>query len=93
MTILDSSKLKDYADGNFEFDENGRKFSKRKKKTQWEKEKLLVTSNFFFSYSVFKKLSLQTREGLKGRMQGFRRRSTFFAEKHVSSKVGLLVAT
>ena len=27
--ILDSSKVKDYADGNFKFDENGRKFSQR----------------------------------------------------------------
>ena len=26
--ILDSSKLKEYADENFNFDENGRKFSK-----------------------------------------------------------------
>ena len=26
--ILDSSKLKDFADDNFKFDENGRKFSK-----------------------------------------------------------------
>ena len=26
--ILDSSKLKEFADDNFEFDENGRKFSK-----------------------------------------------------------------
>ena len=28
-TILDSSKLKEFADYNFEFDENGRKLSKR----------------------------------------------------------------
>ena len=27
--ILDSSKLKEFADDNFNFDENGRKFSKR----------------------------------------------------------------
>ena len=26
MTILDSSKLKNFADDNFEFEENGRKF-------------------------------------------------------------------
>ena len=38
-------------------------------KTQWEKEKLLVTSNFSFSHSVFKILILQTREnpGLFGK--------------------------
>ena len=31
-----------------------------RKKTLWEKEKLLVTSNFSFSRSVFKNLKLQT---------------------------------
>ena len=31
-------------------------------KTLWEKEKLLVTSNFSFSHSVFKRLLLQTRK-------------------------------
>ena len=44
-----------------------------RKKTLWEKEKLLVTSNFSFSHGVFKRLVLQTRKnqglfgkGLKG---------------------------
>ena len=31
--ILDSSKLKEFADSNFEFDENGRKLSKRVENT------------------------------------------------------------
>ena len=31
-------------------------------KTLWEKEKLLVTSSFSFSHSVFKRLVLQTRK-------------------------------
>ena len=31
-------------------------------KTLWEKEKLLVTSNFSFSHSVFNRLVLQTRK-------------------------------
>ena len=114
--ILDSSKLKEFADDNFKFDENGRKLSKRVEntvgkgeiaryeqfllfqwcfqkacfpgaskgvivwewvnpfpnmpwfllvcctsllKTLWEKEKLLVTSNFSFSHSVFKRLVSQ----------------------------------
>ena len=37
--------------------------------TLWEKEKLLVTSNFSFSHSVFKRIKLQTRKnhGLFGR--------------------------
>ena len=39
------------------------------KKTLWEKEKLLVTSNFSFSHSIFKRLKLQTRknQGLFGK--------------------------
>ena len=38
-------------------------------KTLWEKEKLLVTSNFSFSHSVFKRLVLQTgkNQGLFGK--------------------------
>ena len=31
--MLDSSKLKDFADDNFKFDENGRKFSKQLENT------------------------------------------------------------
>ena len=31
--ILDSSKLKEFADDNFKFDENGRKFSKQVENT------------------------------------------------------------
>ena len=31
-------------------------------KTLWEKEKLLVTSNFSFPHCVFKRLLLQTRK-------------------------------
>ena len=39
------------------------------RKTLWGKEKLLVTSNFSFSHSVFKRLLLQTRknQGLFGK--------------------------
>ena len=60
--------MKEFADNNFTFDENERKFSKRVE-TLREKEKLLVTSNFSFSYSVFKRLLLQTRknQGLFGK--------------------------
>ena len=38
-------------------------------KTQWEKEKVLVTSNFSFSHSVFKSLVQQTHknQGLFGK--------------------------
>ena len=88
--ILDLSKLKEFADNNFKFDENGGKFSKREGNivgeveiaryeqfflflwyfqktcttdtlkeglrlwiTLWEKEKMLVSSIFSFSHSVF----------------------------------------
>ena len=53
--ILDSSKLKDFADDNFEPDENRRKFSKRVEKAVGKKEKLLVMSNFYFP-TVVKRL-------------------------------------
>ena len=38
-------------------------------KTLWEQEKLLVTSNFSFSHSVFERFALQTRknQGLFGK--------------------------
>ena len=39
--------------------------SPKKKKTLWEKEKLLVTSNFSFFHSVFKRFLLQTSK-IKG---------------------------
>ena len=43
--------------------------SPNKKKTLWEKEKLLVTSNFSFSHNVFKRLALLTckNQGLFGK--------------------------
>ena len=56
-----SSKLKEFTDDNFKFDESGRKFSKLVE-TQWEMEKLLFTSNFSFSHAVFQRLVLQTRK-------------------------------
>ena len=67
--ILDASKLKGLADNNFKFDENGRKLPKWEEKPLREKEKLLVTSKFSFSHSVFKRIVLQTRknQGLLGK--------------------------
>ena len=69
MTNFKSSKLKEFADDNFEFDDNGRKFSKRVEntnkplillvcctsllKTLWEKKKLLITSKFSFFPQCF----------------------------------------
>ena len=65
--ILDPSKLKEFADNNFKFDENGSQFFRQK--TLWEKEKLLIRNNFSFSHSVFKRHVLQTRtnQGLFGK--------------------------
>ena len=55
--ILDSTKLKEFADDNITSDENG------------EKEKSFVTNNFSFSHSVFRRLVLQMRknQGLFGK--------------------------
>ena len=43
--------------------------SPNRQKTLWEKEKLLIMSNFSFSHIVFKRLVLQTRknQGLFGK--------------------------
>ena len=57
--ILESSKLKELADDNLRFDENGNKFSK-KVETLWVKDDLLFMSNFSCSHSVFKRLVPQT---------------------------------
>ena len=61
---LDSSKLKEFVDDNFKFDENRRKFFKQVENTV----KVAVNSNFSFCYSVFKRLVLQTskNKGLFG---------------------------
>ena len=53
-------------------------------KTLWEKEKLLVTSNFSFSHSVFKRFVLQTRknQGLFGK--GLTKQPNIFKHKKKS---------
>ena len=73
--MLDSSKLKEFADNNFKFNEKGRQFSTPVGNTMGKGEIacydqfLLVTSNFSFSHSVFKRLVMQTRknQGLFGK--------------------------
>ena len=52
--ILDSSKLKEFADDNLSLMRMAESCPKGYK-TLGEKEKLLVTSNFSFSHSVFRK--------------------------------------
>ena len=56
--------FQEFADDNFEFDENGIKFSKWAENTVLKGE-----SNFSFSRSVFKRLLLKTRknQGLFGK--------------------------
>ena len=61
MTILDSSKLKEFADNNFEFNGNDTDFSIQVKNTVG-KEKLLVMSNFSSSHSVFKRFVQHTHK-------------------------------
>ena len=67
--ILDPPNLKEFAVVNFKFDENGREFSKRVENTVGKRRKLLVTSNFSFAHSVFKRLVMQTHknQGLCGK--------------------------
>ena len=60
--ILDCSKMKAFLYDNFYFLINGRKLSKKGKKTLWEKEKLLGTSDFSLFNTVFKRLVLQARK-------------------------------
>ena len=55
--ILDLSKLKKFADDNFRFYENGRKFFKQVDNTVG-KEEIARQSNFSFSHSVSKRLVL-----------------------------------
>ena len=64
-----TSKLKELADDNFPNLMKMAESSLNGLKTLLEKEKLLVTSNFSFSHSVFKRLVLQTRknQGLFGK--------------------------
>ena len=71
ILILDPSKLKEFADNIFKFDENGKKFLKRVESTVGKGE-IACYKKFCFSHSVFKRLALQTcenqdlfRKGLK----------------------------
>ena len=57
--ILDTSKLKRYADDNFEFDENGRVSSKWVENTE-KRRNCSFRAIPLFSRSVFKRLVLQT---------------------------------
>ena len=64
--IVDQSKLKDFADDNFEFLKLA---SLQRVENTVGRGEMLVMSNFSFSYSVCKRLVLQTRKknGLFGK--------------------------
>ena len=66
--ILDSSKLKDISNNNFQFNEYGRNFSKRVENTVGKIE-IANYEQFLFTHSVFKSLVQQTRknQGLFGK--------------------------
>ena len=66
--ILHGSKLKEFADSNFKFNKNGRKFLKLVENTVGKGE-IAPYDQFSFSHSVFKRLVLQTRknQGLFGK--------------------------
>ena len=65
---LDPSKLKEFTDNNFRFDENCRKFFKSLENTAGKGE-IVCNKQFSFSHCVFKRLVLQTRknQGLFGK--------------------------
>ena len=52
--ILDSSKFKDFADDNFEFDENSRKFSGRVENTLGKRQIALYEQFLLFPHSFQK---------------------------------------
>ena len=59
--ILDSSKLKEVADNNYNFDENERKFSD-KVENPVGKGEIACYGQFLFSHRFFKRIVLQTRK-------------------------------
>ena len=59
--ILDSSKLKEFADDNFKFDENGRKLSKRVENTVGKGD-IAHCEQFLLSHSVLKSTVSQRRQ-------------------------------
>ena len=65
--------------------------SPNRKKTLWEKEKLLVTSNFSFSHIVFQRLVLQTWANL-GKSCGSNH-ATIIKSENVQGETELLVTS
>ena len=90
--ILDPSKLKEFADNNFKFDENGRKLSKWLENTVGKGEIVHATSNFSFPHCVFERLVLQTRknQGLFGKgLMHLQKVSTQISLQSTEANLGL----
>ena len=70
--MLESSKLKEFADNNFKFDENGKKLSKWVENTLGKGE-IARYEQFLHSHSVFKRFVLRhVKPGLvSGRVKTF----------------------
>ena len=71
--------MKEFAEDNSKFDENGRKFSKQVENTVG-KEEIARKEQFLLSHSVFKSLELQTRknQGLFGKGLSRYQRTNFY---------------
>ena len=69
LQILNSSKLNEFADDNFTFDGNGRKFSKQDEKHSGERKKCSLWAIPPFPTAFFRRLEQQTRknQGLFGK--------------------------
>ena len=69
MTNFRLFQTKEFADDNFKFDENGRKFPKEIENTVWKRRNCSFRAISPFPHRVFKRLVLQTRknQGLFGK--------------------------
>ena len=67
--ILDSSKLKEFADNNFKLDKNGKKFFKGVRKHCWKRKNCSSQAISPFPAVFSKKIVLQTgkKQGLFGK--------------------------
>ena len=85
---LDFSKLKEFADDNFKFDENGRKFSKCVENTVGKGEIARDEQFLLFFHVVFKRLVLQTHKN-----QGLLGKELILQRKSLTHQLILVTAT
>ena len=67
MTHLDSSKLKDFADNNFKFDEIGREFSRRVK--ELGKGEIARYKYFLLFPQCFQKICTEDTQNLRAYLE------------------------